>query len=109
VTGTPEALQNMTIASTGAPDYDWYRWEPAQSGTFNVAMVITQGGDLELHLFTLLGNTLVEVANSTAPGQVSRFLSIGANAGQPMLVEVKGRNASFGHWDTGTYSLLVGM
>jgi hypothetical protein len=111
VPGTSQVLlkQDITATNTGGLDYDWFRWEPASNGTFTVSMATTSGGDLELHLFTLLGNSLVEVAKSTAPGQPFKLLTIGANAGQPMLVEVKGRNSSFGHWDGGTYELAVGM
>jgi hypothetical protein len=105
--GTQE-LQNLTIANEGnLPNIDWFRWTPSESGTFTAVETTTLGGDLELHLFVLQGNTPVEVARDVSTGRPVKTLSIAVNAGVPVLVEAKGRNSSLGHWDQGTYTLDV--
>src|SRR5262249_35710886 len=108
--GTQE-LQNLTIANgaAGSPNIDWFRWTPSEAGPFNALEATTVGGDLELHLFVLDGNTPVEVASDVTPGKPLKGLSIAVSAGVPVLVEAKGRNSSLGHWDQGTYFLDVSL
>jgi hypothetical protein len=102
-------LESLTIAkhADGLPDYDWYRWTAAEAGTVSVKETVTRGGDLELHLFTLAGNTLVELGSSTAAGLHTRTLGAVVSAGQVILVEVKGRNSAPGVMDQGSYALDV--
>jgi photosystem II stability/assembly factor-like uncharacterized protein len=101
-------LSILTHAS-GALDYDWYRWTALTSGTFSAAEKDTAGGDLELHLFTLSGNTLVELAKDVTPGLVTRGVAAAVAAGQTILVEVKGRETSYGVTAQGTYDLSVNL
>jgi hypothetical protein len=109
--GTTLALANQDIArlTTGQNDYDWFRFAPAQAGVFTATETTLTGGNLELHLFTLFGNTLVELASSVAPGVAAQTLTAAVAAGQPMLAEVKGENSSFGVQDSGTYQLDVSL
>ena len=106
-----QIFENLTIAkhADGLPDYDWYRWSAATAGTFTVNIDVTQGGNLELHLWTLVGNTLVQLGqvtqSSAAPATLT--LSAGFAAGQAILVEVKGHNSSSGVQDQGAYKMTV--
>src|SRR5262249_17283451 len=102
-----QTLSNLTIGQTptGLPDYDWYRWSAGTSGTLTATLTTTAGGSLELHLFTLSGNTLVELSSSTAPGLGTRTATGSFSAGDAILVEVKGRNSSPGVVDQGAYNL----
>ena len=101
----------LTIAThpNGLPDYDWYRWSAGATGTFTVNVDVTQGGDLELHLWTLQGNTLVELGSTTQSNGSPSTLSLSTPvvAGQPILVEIKGRNSSPGVQDQGAYDLTA--
>ena len=101
--------QDITRLATGQNDYDWFRFTPVQAGTFAATESTLTGGNLELHLFTLFGNTLVELASSVAPGVASQTLTAAVAAGQPILVEVKGENSSFGVQDSGTYQWIVSL
>ena len=106
---TIQDYQGLTIANhaNGASDYDWYRWSAGSAGTFTATMSVTQGGPLlEMHLFTLQGNTLVELANTRA-GAAGATLSTVVSAGQPILVEVKGVEISQGVKTQGTYELKL--
>jgi hypothetical protein len=109
--GTPITFinQDITRLADGRNDYDWFRFAAGQAGTFTSTETTVTGGNLELHLFTLLGNTLVEIANSVAPGVSGQTLATAVAAGQPILVEVKGLNSRFGVQDQGMYQLDVSL
>src|SRR5262249_31680803 len=91
----------ISLATDGAPDYDWFRWTAAQAGTFTATMTTTAGGPLEMHLFTLASdNTLVEVSQGNS-------LALNMAVGQVVLVEVKGTNTVYGTMTQGSYTLSV--
>ncbi len=97
----------INIHANGLPDYDWYRWTAGQAGTFTATETNTQGGNLELHLFTLQGNTLVDLADSLGSGTTPQTLSTSLADGQVIFVEIKGNNDSFRHKTQAEYSLAV--
>jgi hypothetical protein len=105
-------ISNLTINihPNGAPDYDWFQWTAGQAGTVTAKETTTTPGtptgNLELHLFTLQGNTLVDLGDSTAPGTTHAVSAVLA-AGAPVLVEVKGHETRFGVMDQGEYNLDV--
>jgi hypothetical protein len=102
---------HLTIANepSGLPNYDWFRWAAATGGTFSANLKVTQGGPLlELHLFTLQGVTLVELAH-TQGGSAGVTLTALVGAGQPILVEVKGVEVSLGVQTQGEYELKLGL
>jgi hypothetical protein len=107
--GGEQTYNDLSINYTtqNLPDYDWYRWQPNGTGTFQVTMKLTAGGELELHLFTLDGDTLTQLSALTTNGLGNYTLSASANAKRPILVEVKGRNSSPGVLDQGQYDLDV--
>src|SRR5262249_33654688 len=102
ISGT-RTIANLSISNhpNGLPDYDWYRVAEPTAGNFSATMTNVSGGTLEIHLFTLQGNTLVELSNSQSA------VSAAFAAGQAILVEVKGANTSFGVMDQATYSLTL--
>ncbi len=106
------AVNNLTINyhANGAPDYDWFRWTLTQAGTVTATETTTAAGaptgNLDLHLFMLQGNTLVDLGDSTAPGLV-HSVSAALPAGAQVLVEVKGHETRFGIMDQGAYNLQV--
>ena len=102
------AVDNLTVNyhADGRPDYDWFQWQAAQSGTLTATENTSQGGNLEVHLFTLQGNTLVAIGDSTAPG-ASHAVTAAIGAGQQVLVEVKGHNTLYGILDQAAYNLSV--
>jgi hypothetical protein len=96
----------ISVTRQGLPEYDWYRWTAPSAGTFTATETLVSG-DLEMHLFTLRGNTLVEVANSIARGASSRTLAARLAAGQVIFVEIKGINTGTGAVSQGVYDLSV--
>jgi hypothetical protein len=105
---THQTYNNLTIGThpSGLPDYDWYKWSMGTSGTFTATMNIAQAsGVLEMHLFTLHGHTLVELASTSGARDSSLSLSTKVTAGQTILVEMKGANTFVGRWDQGYYSM----
>ena len=79
---------------------------PATVGAQTTATeTTTAGGNLELHLFALEGNTLFELAGSTAIGPSAQALSAPVVAGETILVEVKGQNSAFGRMTQGAFTL----
>ncbi len=108
ILGATQSYTGLTLArkADGLYDYDWYRWTAGASGTVTVQITQT-GGDMELRLFTLAGNSLVELGSNTAPGQATRSVSAAVAAGAPILVQVKGRNSSLGVMDQGSYTMNV--
>ena len=103
---TSYANLTINIHANGLPDYDWYRWTAGQAGTFTATETNTQGGNLELHLFTLQGNTLVDLADSLG-GTTPQSLSTSLADGQVIFVEIKGNNTSFGRKTQAEYGMAV--
>jgi photosystem II stability/assembly factor-like uncharacterized protein len=111
IAGQTTTVTNEGIAPLpdGRNDYDWFRWELGQAGTFSATETTTALGNLEIHLFTLQGNTLVELANNTTPGVRSVTLSTAVSAGQVIFVEIKGHNSAPGVMDQGAYNLTASV
>jgi hypothetical protein len=109
----PGSVNDLSIVkhANGLPDYDWYKWTADVTGTFTVTLNEKPGsGDLELHLFKITGtNTLTQVAQNVLPGQTTKSLATTLNAGQPILVEVKGREIVAGSFAQGGYDLNVDL
>lgn len=83
---------------------------PNAAGRFTASITERPvSGSLELHLFTVdAQGTLVELSNSTAPGITTRTLTATDQAGQVMLVEVKGHPASTqGIFGIGSYDMTL--
>ena len=79
-----------------------------QAGTFTATEQTTVGGNLELHLFTLQGNTLVRTGQQhRRAGVTSQALATAVAAGQTILVEVKGQNACVRQMTQGVYNLTA--
>jgi hypothetical protein len=108
--GTVPDFPNLTVAThpNGQPDYDWYRWTMGANGTFAVA-TNDDSGLMELHLFTLAGNSLVELAQSTAPGATFRTVGAKVAAGQTIFVEVKGHPIAAGVFGQTDYDMQVSL
>ena len=104
---TEGASESIGVLPDARNDYDWYRWTMAQAGTFTATETTTTGGNLQLHLFTLQGNTLVELSESTVVGVASQSLAAAVAADQTILVEIKGQNNVFNHLGAGLYTLGV--
>jgi hypothetical protein len=98
------SYQNLNITAGPSGQYEWFRWEASAAGTFNATLTTTSGGPLEMHLFTLNGNTLNEVNNTTSGTLPTRL-----SQGQTVFVEVKGQNTAPGVQSTGTYNLDVAL
>src|SRR5262249_40644464 len=99
-------LNNQSILNhlNGLPDYDWFRWTATAAGTVTATYKISKtNGELEMHLWTLQGNTLIELTNMTS--NKGGDLTAVVKPGQVILVEVKGRNSSVGVHDQGNYTL----
>jgi hypothetical protein len=109
--GADQTFKNLTVNITpdGFPNYDWFRWEPAVTGNATAVLALTKGGELEMHLFTLVGDvpTLNEVGVVVSHGAGVYLLTVPVTAKQPFLVEVKGVNSSEGVHDQGQYDLEV--
>src|SRR5262249_34965388 len=104
-----ESFTNLTIAThdNGLPDYDWYHATAGTSGTLTTTLSVTAGGTLEVHLFTLNGNTLVELGSNTASSAGTSTVTGAFAAGSDIYVEVKGQNSSPGVYDQGQYNLTL--
>ena len=107
--GASQDFLNLTISdhkNNHLPDYDWFRWTAGSAGTFTATIDIgASTGDLELHLFTLQGITLVELKKTS--GSSTLTLSENLKAGQVILVEVKGMNFAIGKFGQGQYTMNV--
>lgn len=111
LTGT-QSYANLSIGqhTDGLPDYDWFHWTAGTAGLFLASIDVGAGsGGLELWLFTVSGNTLVRLGQSSATGDETANVSAFVSAGQTILVEVKGRNSSLGVIDQGTFDLTVSL
>jgi hypothetical protein len=93
------------------PDYDWYRWTAGQAGIFTATVKISAHvGDLELHIFTVNSqDTLINLGNAVVPGATTLTVSTSLSAGEPILVEVKGREIAPGLFGKGLYDLDVSL
>ena len=97
--------EGLGLLPDGRNDYDWFSFTAGQAGTFVATEQTVLGFNVELQIFTLQGNTLVELAKSVAQGVNSQSLGVAVVAGQDILVEVKGQNSSFGIQDQANYNL----
>ena len=99
----------ISVAPTGIYNFDWFRWSAGVTGIFNATIQVSKGGDLELYLFTLRDNTLVELREDTTPNTGTHTISAPVAAGEPLLLEIKGRNVSPGIKDQAAYELDVSL
>jgi hypothetical protein len=105
-------ITDLTIGNhaNGLSDYDWYEWSAGGDGIATATINRKDGGDLELHLFTVDSNgTLVELGSSATPRARTQAVSAAFSAGQVILVEVKGRETSPGVWAQGSYDLTMDL
>lgn len=115
MTAGPQVFDNLTVNkhANGIYDFDWYRWTIGQDGTFTGTITlepVTGSGNLELHLFTINGQTLTEIARTqTSAGNQSVSLNTTVTAGELMFVEVKGVNSVFSRKDQSPYKLSVDL
>ncbi len=96
--------EDITRLPDGRNDYNWFRFTPATAGLFSATETTSVGGNLKPHLFTLVGNTLVQLANVVTPGVSANTEPDGSEPGN-RFVEIKGENSSFGLQDAGVYQL----
>lgn len=112
LTSFPMQINNLTISkhANGLYDYDNYKVTMGKPGTLTVTETeeISRGG-LELHLFKLVGNTLVDVGDSTARLPLTRTLSVSVKQGDLIYIEAKGRNYAPGRMGTGFYHLNMSL
>jgi hypothetical protein len=111
LTGGQE-LDNLVInhhPGNGLPAYDWFELTAGQSGRFAVKIIYTPVadtadgniiGDLNMRLFTLSGNTLIQIGVSKNKGVTTQAIAAAVTAGEPLLVWIYG----FKHADA-TYTL----
>jgi hypothetical protein len=74
-------------------DYNWWRWQAGQNGTFTVQITYQSfdGGDLNLRVFTLDSqNHLVQLGSSRNTGVTSQAVAVRVRAGAPLLAWVYG-------------------
>jgi hypothetical protein len=109
-------LEGQVIGADGGdtlPDYDWFRWTVGANGTFSTGFnILATDGNLEIHLFRLeKDGTLTQLAQASSAGQeecnFNATLSVAAQEGQTLLVEVKGVNSSPGVYGHGIYDLTA--
>jgi hypothetical protein len=91
------------------PDFDWFRFTAAKGGVFTANVTESQGGNLEEYIYTLRGNTLVQLAKDQTLGVNAHSLTVEVGPLEPIFVEVKGRNSARGVWDQGMYELDVSL
>jgi len=105
-------INNLTITkhANGLCDYDNFKAVMGRPGTLTVTETeeISRGG-LELHLFKLVGGTLVDVGDSTARLPLVRTLTVSVKQGDIIYVEAKGRNYAPGRMSTGFYHLNLSI
>jgi hypothetical protein len=100
-------LLNVFQHPSRLPDYDCYRWTAGARGTVTVTLQVS--GELELHLFTLVGNTLVQVSQDLGRnfGATTRQAKMTVQKGQTIIVQVKGRNFALGYHEQGAYGMTI--
>ncbi len=98
---------NVFQHPNGLPDYDCYRWTAGARGTVTVTLHVA--GEIELHVFTLVGNTLVQVGADLSRNlrSATRQVTFGVAKGQAIIVQVKGRNSQVGYHEQGVYSMTI--
>lgn len=107
-----QTYANLTVNvhANNLPDYDWYRWTAKSAGTVTATITVTPTqGNLEIHLFTVSGDTLVELAKTN--GSNTETVSAAVVAGQIIMVEVKGQATGSGvaNRGIGTYVLSIAL
>jgi hypothetical protein len=104
------ANQTINKHANGLYDYDNFKFTMGGSGTFTATETEDAGrGGLELHLFKLQGNTLVDVGDFTSRTPLVKTLSVSVNKGDIIYVEAKGRNYAPGRMGTGAYHLDLSL
>jgi hypothetical protein len=92
-------LKNLTIAQHPdlLPDYDWYSFVTASSGSLSVTIsyLPNGGGDLNMRIYTVdANNTLIQIGASLAQGTTMQSARVDVPAGLRVLVWVYGFNFS---------------
>ncbi len=105
--GTQNYLQLTINRKNGLPDYDWFRWTAGLSGVATVTTTTTSGGNIELSLWRLDGNTLVELSRDARLSVANRAVQAVVTVGQTILVQVKGANTSLGVMDQAVYDFTA--
>jgi hypothetical protein len=125
---TAQQFDGLSIVTrpTGLPDYDWFRWTAGRPGLFTASiethrLLSAEGftcdpatvgmgqGDLELYVYTIRRNTLVLLDASTVPGSRSQTVQASVNAGEVILVEIKGRNFALGQMSQAAYDMTIDL
>ena len=111
-----DTYSNLTINihADGLPDYDWYTWTAATSGTFTASITVDAAGKptslLEFHLFTVDSqNTLIPGPAVSAGFGQTETISTQLTAGESIYVEVKGANSAPNYRDQGIYSMTASL
>ncbi|MFL5245277.1 MAG: S8 family peptidase [Gemmataceae bacterium] len=108
--GTSQTYSGLVIKNqNGLPDYDWFKWTMGSGGTFTSTVNRTEGGTLELHIFTVINGVLTELKKDTTPLAKFHTASVVVNPGEVIYVEVKGANSAPGILDQGVYNLSVSL
>jgi hypothetical protein len=112
--GTLSGRQTVTSLSLtpaanpdGFPDYDWWKWTAGSDGKVTFVSTVTQGGNQEVSLWELQGNTLVQLADDTTLGVAVHTVSASVTQGEVILVEVKGAELMAGEMDTSQYQFTI--
>jgi hypothetical protein len=96
----------INIHANGLPDYDWYKWNVAQDGTFTAnitfqSLALPAGGDLELRVYNLdpTNNTLHLLAAGLSRTSVVQQVQVAVTAGEEIFVEVDGFRHKIAKYD----------
>jgi hypothetical protein len=97
-------IKNLTIAGHAdlLPDYDWYSFVTASTGTFaaTITYMPNGGGDLNMRVFTVdANNTLIQLGASLAQGTNMQSVRVDVPAGVRLLVWVYGFNFAEGSYE----------
>ncbi len=92
-----QTFNNLTINihANGLPDYDWFKWTAAQSGTYTVTINYTPvtTGDLELRVYMRDGNNmLLQLGSSLNQNVTTQQVSVSVTNGEPLYAEIDGLN-----------------
>jgi hypothetical protein len=108
-----KSYPNLSLASDGdgLPDYLWARWTAGLNGTFTATVSpAASAGALEVHLFTVKASgALEELQHTDQVVQGTMTVSARMATGEPILVEVKGKEISLGVFGQGAFQLDVNM
>jgi len=102
-------IDKLTIAGHPdlLPDYDWYSFITAASGSFSatIGYLPNGGGDLNMRVFTVdANNTLIQIGASLAQGTTMQSVRVDVPAGIRILVWVYGFNFA-----EGTYAMNLSL